>query len=454
MFLLLLYILQLLLFSSIFSIFSSIESGVIAVVFVAFNTLISILFLFVKLKSFVSLNLLRIVLLGFFVRIVLLFLDVYKVISVIHSGMDTEAFHRIAVNNAIQYGVSGEWITLTNYTDVLSYIYMFCNAQRLVGQYLNVLLGVGVIYYILLSCRELRIKSKTTYLVVTIICFFPAAVIFSGILLREAWVEFFIMYSVFYFIKWFKTGNSIYRLISIISVLLASYMHSGVLFMVVGYLMAYVFYDPITNVVKKNITNIAKLVLVVVLFLPFLLAGTMFTDKFNSVQKMEEEAFLERLESNVDAGSTYLTWINLDSKWQLVVFSPLRIFYFLFSPIPLDWRGFNDVVAFLLDSMFYLFLMYTIFKFIKKIEGWKRIFVNFVMIGLFITFFVFAYGTSTAGTAMRHRCKIIGVVLIVFAIARDRKENLFCESVCNELYQLKHTDDVFEMKNYCENDEV
>ena len=48
-------------------------------------------------------------------------------------------------------------------TQIYFPIYILCNAQRLVGQYLNIILGMGVIYYIWLSCRELKITKETTF---------------------------------------------------------------------------------------------------------------------------------------------------------------------------------------------------------------------------------------------------------------------------------------------------
>ena len=41
-------------------------------------------------------------------------------------------------------------------------------------------------------------------------------------------------------------------------------------------------------------------------------------------------------------------------------------FYFLFSPIPLDWRHLMDILTFIMDSSIYLYLLYTIIKYLKN----------------------------------------------------------------------------------------
>ena len=427
-----LYILQLLVFVPVFALFDINNTETISIVFVLVNWILVAYLIIIKLKLFVSNKLLSIILVGFFIRMIVLYLDVYKIVPILHSGGDSEGFHEIATCNFLNAGYSNVWLTYTNYSDVLSVIYMFCNGQRLVGQYLNVLLGMGVIYYIYLSCRELRITNKTIFLVITIICFFPTAIIFSGIMLREAWQEFFLAYSLFNFIRWFRKEGDKYIIVAILSVLGAAYMHSGSLCLVVGYLFAYIYYDPRKDVVKNSIKNAIKCIFVISIFLFFFFSGSTFTDRLDISKQMEEDVFLESLNtSRSEAGSVYLQWIDIKSSWQMILFSPLRMFYLMFSPIPFDWRGINDMIAFLFDSLFYLFFMYTIIKYYGKIKGRNKRLLNFIALSFLVTVLVFGYGTGTAGTAMRHRCKILSFILIAFAITYDKKNDLcLCKSDC------------------------
>ena len=99
--------------------------------------------------------------------------------------------------------------------------------------------------------------------------------------------------------------------------------------------------------------------------------------------------------------------------------APLKMFYFMFSPIPLDWRGFGDIASFMFDSSIYVFLVgATIYGLFKSDMPLRN--KIFILLFIGITVLVYSYGTQTAGTAMRHRNKIIPLLLITFAITNSK----------------------------------
>ena len=115
----------------------------------------------------------------------------------------------------------------------------------------------------------------------------------------------------------------------------------------------------------------------------------------------------------------YLSSFNGMSGAVAILVAPIKMFYFMFSPIPLDWRGLGDIVSFLFDSSVYLFLVgATIYGLFKSDMPMRN--KIFVLMFLAITVLVYSYGTQSAGTAMRHRNKIIPLLLITFAIAYSK----------------------------------
>ena len=46
----------------------------------------------------------------------------------------------------------------------------------------------------------------------------------------------------------------------------------------------------------------------------------------------------------------------------------------------------------------------------------------FLLISLIAVTFIFAYGAKNAGTAIRHRAKIISVVLVIYALGNVEKK--------------------------------
>ncbi|MFR2767085.1 MAG: hypothetical protein ACLTAI_01310 [Thomasclavelia sp.] len=53
-------------------------------------------------------------------------------------------------------------------------------------------------------------------------------------------------------------------------------------------------------------------------------------------------------------GSSYsVEIVPDDTLLGMIINSPFRIFFFLASPLPWQWRGLNDIIAFFFSSVFY-----------------------------------------------------------------------------------------------------
>jgi hypothetical protein len=105
---------------------------------------------------------------------------------------------------------------------------------------------------------------------------------------------------------------------------------------------------------------------------------------------------------------------------------PLRLVYFVFSPMPYDVRGVGDLAAIILDSSFYYFLVYIIVRSRKIMnDNMFRILPKIFFI-LFLTVSIgFALGTENSGTAMRHRSKIFPALIIVVVFMESIKQNRY-----------------------------
>ena len=399
----------------LFSLFTMPISEDGEVLFIVINSLFVAAFLRLKYPKYFLLFMI-----GYFLRIALLAIDYGTAFPVLHSGADTEMFHRIASENALKGNYDRQ---LTNYTIILTWLYILLGECRLIAQYINVLFGMGVLVYLAKTFETLDLNEKLKKKALLIAVLFPHLIIFSGILLREVWVQFFVVISLFYFVRWLKHNRIGLLLLTVISVLAASWMHAGTLLVTVGYLIAFAFYYPKLEKSKVSFGAVITLCFLILGSIVFLTFTDVFTDKFNSFELGTLQEY--GLHNVVVHGgeSAYLTWINPNSPFQLLLFSPLKMFYFLFSPIPLDWRGLQDVIAFFLDAVIYLFLIYTTLKYYGKLEnGMKKNILKYLLIAVFFSVFVFAYGTTNAGTAIRHRCKIFSLVLTAYAVSVSEKK--------------------------------
>ena len=352
----------------------------------------------------------NILLLGLILRLVILFTDIYHWFPVLHSGADSETFHAIAKANQIY----DEQNKLTNYTPFLTFLYSITHSSRIIAQYFNLIMGMSILFIVRKIFEILDIDKKVALISILLLACMPNFVIFSGILLREAWVEFFVILSVYFFVRWFIGGNSLNIPLCMGSILLAAVMHSGTLVVIMGYILAFTSYNPSTGQVQFSSHSISFIIIATVMILLLGDSSDMFTGKFQSASS--SDGLLATINADTTGDSAYLTWVKADSLWMGLVFSPLKMFYFLFSPLPTNWRGFGDIIAFIIDSSFYIFLCWNIARYYRFSNKFGNIKL-FLLIGFSISVFVFAFGTYTAGTALRHRAKLLPMLTVLYAVS-------------------------------------
>lgn len=338
------------------------------------------------------------------------------------SGADSEGFYRASVLVSKNMKLIKGSIYGGNYTKILGSIFYITGENRILGQYINVILGVFIIILIYKSLRMLNIKKKNINTSILIISLFPNALIFSGILLRENFITFFVALSIYYFIKWHKKGEFKSQLLSIVSILIASSFHSGVIGILVGYMFTYIFYNRKINSFKISVKTTILLLVFTFLGIAILNQSDVFLGKFKNIDELED---IISTANSRTGGSVYLTSLKLNNWWQVLIYSPIYMFYFLTSPLPWNWRGLNDIVTFFIDSSLYFIFVFMLIKNLRYRN--KSLYHKNVILGLamsdLLTIFIFGIGVQNAGTAMRHRHKILPLLLIIFTILKEQLHN-------------------------------
>ena len=362
-----------------------------------------------------------IIFVGLVLRLAILFVDLNHIFPILHSGADTEAFHRIAMYN--QYGLKE--LKLTNYTVFLTWLYsIFLNSSpRMVAQFINVIFGVGVILIIRRCLTMFQITYKIKKRIMMLVSFMPNMIIFSAILLREAWVEFFCVLSVFFFLRWFfSRGNALLNmLLSIVCVFIAAYMHAGVIGLGLGYLITYTMYSPKAMKVKITFYTFLSIAMAIGVVAFFLANINMVGGKFAGVEMSDEYIAEELTTAGSKGGSNYMSWLNTSSPIVGLVTLPLRMIFFLFSPIPPYMRGLGDLFAFVCDGFIYMYLMWHIIRAKPQNRAMKRL-RDFLLVSVLVTTAIFSLGTNTAGTAIRHRAKYLSVILVAYGATRSMQD--------------------------------
>ena len=358
-------------------------------------------------------NIKKILLLMLFIQIVIACIDNYvKAFPLI--DIDSRAFEGLAwfsYENNVNIG-RGAY----NYY-ILNPLYRLLKVRsatiiEVLNIFFNILTNLNI-YSILI---KLKIKKKLLILLIFISALSPISLIYRTGVLRESIIIMFISYSLKYFINFMisKKGN-IEVLKAFIIIGLGSVFHSGVIFITTGYLIALLSG-------KKN-QKIFQYLILGLGVIGFILFKDTLLEKVGGGD-IDTIIAANNYTSLKMAGSGYLQNITTTSLGQIIVYLPLFMFYFLYSPTPDMFRGVLDIVSFILNSSIYLYLTFYGFYLYRKIKNrltlTEKKIIKYLFISAIFTVVVFSVGTRNAGTAIRHRDKIIPLLIVIFAIIKNR----------------------------------
>lgn len=361
-----------------------------------------------------------ILLAGFIARCLLLFWDRYAqgIFELPNSGSDSEMFYRYAVAVSEYSALFTARINGGLFSKLMGALFMLIGPQRLMGQYINVLLGLSMLQVLDDTLKRLGTKPGTAKKTLFIAALFPNAMILSAIFLREALPAFLVACSVLFLVKWYNCGKGLYMWMTLLMIGLAGLFHSGVLSLFFGYAFIFILYDARRKAWQFNQKSIFAFIAIstLAIFAATYLGDALF-GKFQQVEAWED---LYAVTNRRAGESRYLTGLQIQSPGQVMLYGPVKAVYFLFSPLPPNWRGLTDIFTFCFDSLLYLSVVYQAVKH-RKIKTHKPLVVAGLLM-ITVAAFVFGVGVSNAGTAMRHRQKMLPVFLLLFAIFGHEKE--------------------------------
>ena len=141
---------------------------------------------------------------------------------------------------------------------------------------------------------------------------------------------------------------------------LASIFHGGVIFVTTGYVISLI-------IGKKSRKSIQYFLFILVIIL-FVIFKDILLEKVGGGD-IDAILFANNRSLLKEAGSGYLKNITTESLGEIVLFLPLFIFYFLYSPTPEMIRGMLDIITFLLNSSIFIYLTIYGFFIYHKIKN-------------------------------------------------------------------------------------
>ena len=137
----------------------------------------------------------------------------------------------------------------------------------------------------LLDIADLMRLTLTNKKIMTFIWVYaPIPFLMSYALLREGSIYYFVVLSIYHFLKWTKDYRLFDMMIAILAVLIGAKYHEGIIVVAVSYLYAFIFYDRQKNKIKMNGLNITCITMVSIVFLAFIgsEAGQEYIQKTNA----------------------------------------------------------------------------------------------------------------------------------------------------------------------------
>lgn len=353
-------------------------------------------------------------------RLLLMLFDLYgrDIFILPNSGKDSEMYHAAAINGLI----TGDYLTGQLYSRVIATVYSLFGEERILSQFLNILFSMNTMLLTYKLLGMLNIKLKLKVIAISLMAFIPNYAILSSILLKESIIIFLNTLSVYYFIKWIYKTNKVSIIISFLLAILSSALHSGAISLLLAYSIFSVVYYRRNNQIRITKKSFLYILFFSILFIFLYMnyADVLFS-KFTDVESISDVAGVAK--SRVTGGAAYSVDIQTGNAFiDFLVSFPIRSLYFILSPLPWQWRGINDIVAFLFSAVFYGYTYYCAFKILKykKFKN-RNIFIFLLLVALTSTL-VFSWGVSNAGTALRHRDKFISIFILMLALIKDNNK--------------------------------
>lgn len=371
-------------------------------------------------KSTTSRTILIFLVLSYLIKVVYIYFDAYQDVTykIFNDYVDSTAFNNQAIN--IFNGTMKPADSLMGqYPVFLAYFYKIFGINRLLAQHFNVILASLTQVIFLGIGKMIKIEEKKMIFPMLILCFFPLSIPYHSMLIRESILIFLLSLIIFLFIKWYLGGKQWTSMVMLSLFIPVMVLHEGFLALLPVFLFFIAFFDRKTQKIhmswKSWLLTGTAFSLLIILFIFF---DEIFYSKFDILKTDTINRIYMYLERDFGE-SAYLSNLQYDSIWDIILYSFPRMFYFLLSPLPWQWRGFLDAGAFLVDSMFYLLFTISIIPMYKKTSRNKRLLLFVFILQFIFLVFVFSQGTFTAGAALRHRFKSLVLILVIYILSGD-----------------------------------
>ena len=361
-------------------------------------------------------------------RLAIMFWDINcREIFILPNSEADAVGYKDAARSYAFYSRSGQY-DYDEYSFYIGQMYKLIGTQETTAQYLNVYFAVFsiVLIYKILTLFQVSVQNKKK--AIALACFLPNSMMIMSFFLQESVIAFCIILSLYFYTKWWFTRKIVYFIVSFIPSIFGAFLHSGSIVPVIAIVATFAFVGNVEHKLKITVLAVIGAVIISVVVFMFISSnsGSLFA-KIGGSLSAENVVNSAGKTDRVSDADYFIGVGGLPPVLDLIVNSPIRMLYFLASPVPWMWRGLNDIAAFFGSSIFYIIAFWNAVKLIRYRNGidrdsgmWAYFFVLFIMI-IFATF-MFGWGVSNSGTALRHREKFTYIFIIIYIFTKEMIE--------------------------------
>lgn len=288
----------------------------------------------------------------------------------------------------------------------------------------NVFLGVATIAVGYRLALELGGRRVARWTALVLACF-PASILMSSLILRESGVAFGVAIGLLGSIESLRRGSLRYLALGLGGFMFAALLHGGMAPGAVAVLCAVAVLLFRASVRGARIRFRAAGVGVAA-FAALVGVGSVFSAGDFRLASVGVVSF-STIESEVlhadprmaRGGSSYYGGTTTETWDRAVIQLPERVVLFLFSPLPWTVTSSSQVLG-LIDGLLWVCMVLALLAYRREI--WSDPRARVLLLFVVVSAVVYALGTTNAGTALRHRTKLIPAMLplVLFAVARAR----------------------------------
>jgi 4-amino-4-deoxy-L-arabinose transferase-like glycosyltransferase len=353
------------------------------------------------------------------VRIIVLLMGHY-IVTLPDSTADAESFEGYAWDLA-ENGFSN---LLTNFLGPNPYFiswfigifYSLFGRSMLMAQSFTLIFGMGSLFLGWLLAKKLwnnRVANKVGWT----IAFFPSLILYSFLIMREAYICFFILLALYGVVNWVKTDKFFYIILATVGFISATFFHGA---MIVGMIVFAIIFGIIcllrllNSLIKYRIN--LKIFTFLLLFLTvsgYYMSNKIYVPYIGTFEKGTNiDVLLQKTSQSTAGEASWPKWTIAKTPFELLYKAPIRSLYVVFAPFPWDVKKTKHLIG-MLDSFLYIYLTFLILTNIKVI--WRDPAIRFILIILISYIFVFGIGVGNFGTGIRHRSKFVIIFILLAA---------------------------------------